>query len=132
MRLVHHRVEGQHDAWDLRHPCLGGRAFKQESPEHVIHGPVATLVGGIRLRMVRRGQHTLDPQRAHQFPPDFTHEFATTVGQEAVRSAEIWDDMPEEGVTHRVCSVIASQDKDSVPGVAIDKHDEKLMSVIGG
>ena len=36
--------------------------------------------------------------------------------------------MPEEGVTHRVCSVIASRDKDSVPGVAIDKHNEKLMS----
>ena len=82
--------------------------------------------------MAKRGQHTLDNQRAHQFPLDFTHEFVTTVGQEAVRSAEIQDDMPEESVTQRVCSVIASQDKDSVPGVAIDKHDEKLMSVIGG
>ena len=47
-------------------------------------------------------------------------------------SAEIWNDMPKEGVTHRVCHVIASRDKDRVPGVAIDKHDEKLMSVIGG
>ena len=132
MRLVHHCVEGQHDAWDLLHLCLGGRACKQACPEHVVHGPVATLVDGIPIRMVRRGQHTLDPQRVHQFPPDFTHEFATTVGQEAARSAEIRDDMPEEGVTHCVCSVIASQDKDSVPGVAIDKHDEKLMSVIDG
>ena len=132
MRLVQHRVEGQHNAWDLLHPCLGGRAFKQASPEHVIHGLVATLIDGIPLRMVRRGQHALDPQRAHQFPPDFTHEFATTVGQEAARSTEIRDDMPEEGVTHRVCSVIASRDKDSVPGVAVDKHDEKLMSVIDG
>ena len=39
--------------------------------------------------------------------------------------------MLKEGVTHRACRVIASWDKDRVPGVAIDKHDEKLMSVIG-
>ena len=132
MRLVHHRVEGQHNAWDLLHPGLGVRALKQASPEHVIHGPVATLVDGIPLRMVRRDQHTLDPQRAHQLPSDFAHELATTVRQEAARGAKIWDDMPEEGVTHRVCRVIARRDKDSVPGVAIDKHDEELMSVISG
>ena len=40
--------------------------------------------------------------------------------------------MPEEGVTHRVCGVIASRDKDSVPGIAIHKHDEELLSVVGG
>ena len=61
MRLMYHRTEGQHEAWDLLHPSPGGRAFKQASPEHVIHGLVATLVDGIPLRMVRRGQHTLDP-----------------------------------------------------------------------
>ena len=54
------------------------------------------------------------------------------VGQEAARGTKIPDDMSEEGVTHRVCSVIASQDKDSVPGVAIYKHDEELVSVVGG
>ena len=70
----------------------------------------------------------MDPQRAHQFPTDFTHEFATTIGQEAARGTEIQDDMPEEGVTHHVCSVIASRDKDSVLGVAIYKHNEKLPS----
>ena len=48
------------------------------------------------------------------------------------RGTKIRDDMPKEGVTHRVCSLIASRDKDSVPGVAIYKHDEELMSVIGG
>ena len=39
--------------------------------------------------------------------------------------------MPKEGVTHRACRVIASRNKGRVPGVTIDKHDEKLMSVIG-
>ena len=72
------------------------------------------------------------PPESTLISPDFTHEFATTVGQEAARGTEIRDDMPEEGVTHRVCSVIASRDKDRVPGVAIYKHDEKLVSVIGG
>ena len=65
MRFMDHRVEGQYDTWDLLHPCLGRRALKQASPEHVIHGPVATLVDGIPLGMVWRGQHALDPQRAH-------------------------------------------------------------------
>ena len=42
------------------------------------------------------------------------------------------NDMPKEGVTHRACCVIASRYKDRISGVTIDKHDEKLMSVIGG
>ena len=63
---------------------------------------------------------------------NFPHELATAVGQEAARGTKIWYDMPEEGVTHRVCGVIASRDKDSVPGIAIHKHDEELMSVVGG
>ena len=66
--LMGHRVESQHDAWDLLHPCLGGSALKQTSSEHVIHGLMATLVDGIPLRMVRRSQDTLDSQRAHQLP----------------------------------------------------------------
>ena len=40
--------------------------------------------------------------------------------------------MPKEGVTHCACRVIARRDKDRVLGVAITKHDAKLMSVIGG
>ena len=96
MRLMHHCVEGQHETWDLLHPSPGGRTFKQASPEHVVHGPVATLVDGIPLRMVGKGQHTLDPQRAHQFPPDIPHKFATTIGQEEARRAEVRDDMSKE------------------------------------
>ena len=59
-----HRVESQHDAWDLLHPRLGGSAFKQASSEHVVHGPMAALVDGVPLRMVRRSQEALDAQRA--------------------------------------------------------------------
>ena len=132
MRLVHHGVDGQHEAWDLFQPSPGGCTFKQASPEHVIYGPMASLVDGIPLRMVGRGQHTLDPQRVHQFPPDIPHKFATTIGQEAARCAEVRYDMPKEGITHRACCVIARRDKNCVPRIAINKHDEKLMSVIGG
>ena len=93
---------------------------------------MASLVDGIPLRMVGRGQHTLDPQRAHQFPPDIPHKFETTIGQEAARCAEVRYDMPKEGITHRACCVIAHRNKNCVPRIAINKHDEKLMSVIGG
>ena len=82
--------------------------------------------------MVGRGQHTLDTQRAHQFPPDIPHKFATTIRQKAARCAEVRYDMLKEGVTHRACYVIARWDKNGVLRLAINKHDEQLMSVIGG
>ena len=62
VRFMGHRVESQHDARNLLHPCPGGSALKQASSEHFIHGPMATLVDGIPLRMVRRSQDTLDSQ----------------------------------------------------------------------
>ena len=132
MRLVHHGVEGQHEAWDLLHPSPRGCTLKQASPEHVVHGLMALLVDSIPLKMVGRGQHPLDAQRAHQFPPDIPHKFVTTIKQKAARCAEVRYDMPKEGVTHRACCMIAREDKNGVPRIAINKHDEKLMSVIGG
>ena len=60
--LMGNHVERQHDAWDLLHPCPEGSALKQPSSEHVIHGPMATLIDGIPLRMVRRSQDALDSQ----------------------------------------------------------------------
>ena len=39
--------------------------------------------------------------------------------------------MPKEGLTHRVCGVIARRDKDGVQRIAADKHDEELLAVIG-
>ena len=39
--------------------------------------------------------------------------------------------MPKEGLTHRVCGVIARRDEDGVPRIAVDKHDEELLAVIG-
>ena len=39
--------------------------------------------------------------------------------------------MAQEGFAHRVCSVIARRTEDGIPQVAIDKHDEELLAVIG-
>ena len=81
--------------------------------------------------MVGGGQQPLDPQRAREFPPDFTQELAAPVGQEAAWSTEIGNNMAKEGVVHRARRVIASRHQDCIPGVAIDEHDEELMSAIG-
>ena len=132
MGLMGHRVESQHDAWDLLHPCPGGSVLKQASSEHVIHGPMATLVDGIPLRMVRRSQDELDSQRAHQLPPNITHELTTAVGQETAWGAKVWHHMPEESFAHRACGVAAGRYKDSVSGIAIHKHDEEFLPVVGG
>ena len=121
--LMGHRVESQHDARDFLHSCLGGSALKQASSEHVIHSPMATLVDGIPLRMVRRSQDALDSQRVHQPPPNITHKLTTAVGQETAWGAKIWNHMPEESFAHRVCGVVAGRYKDSVSGIAIHRHD---------
>ena len=131
MGLVNHGVPSQHDAGDLIHPGRGWGTIKQMSPEHIVNGPMAPFVDGVPFRMVGGGQQPLDPQRARELPPDFTHELAAPVGQEAARSAKIGHDMAEESVAHRVRRVIASWHQDCIPGVAINEHDEELMSAIG-
>ena len=40
--------------------------------------------------------------------------------------------MPKESLTHRVCGVVARQDEDGIPQVAVHKHDEELLAVVGG
>ena len=40
--------------------------------------------------------------------------------------------MTEEGFTHCVCGVVARGNEDGVPRVAVHKHDEELLSVVGG
>ena len=119
------------DAWDLLHPCLGGSALKQASSEHVVHGPMAALVDGVPLRMVRRSQDALDAQRPHQLPPNITRELTTAVGQETAWGDKVWHHMPEESFAHCVCVVVAGRYKDSVSGIAIHKHDEEFLSVVG-
>ena len=93
---------------------------------------MAPLVNGISFRMVGRRQHALDPEGAQQFALDLSHKFPTSVGQKATRCPEVWNYMPEEGFTHCVCGVVARGDEDGVPRVAVHKHDEELLSVVGG
>ena len=40
--------------------------------------------------------------------------------------------MAEESLAHRVCGVFARGDEDDIPRIAVHKHDEELMSVVGG
>ena len=131
MGFVNHGVQSQHNAGNLFHPCPGGCIIKQASSEHIVDGPIAPLVDGVTLRMVGGGQQPLYSQRAYKLPPDLTHKLSTPVGQEAAWSAKIRHDMPQESVAHRVRRVIASRYKDCIAGIAIDEHDEELMSTIG-
>ena len=56
MGLMDHGIQRQHDAGDFSHPLSRGQIPQLASPEHVIHGPVAALIDGIALGVVRRGQ----------------------------------------------------------------------------
>ena len=127
MRFVWHGVERQHDPGDLVNPCLGGRTFEQASTEHVVERPVAPLINGISFGMVGRSEYSLDPKGVQQLAPYLAHKLV--LGQ---RGAEVGDHMPKEGLAHRVCSVVARVDEDGIPRVAVHKHDEELLAVVGG
>ena len=73
------------------------------SPEHIVDGPMAPFVDGVPIRMVGGGQQPLDPQRARELPPDFTHELEAPIGQEAAWSTEIGHNMVKE-VCRSPCS----------------------------
>ena len=79
MGLMHHAIQRPHDAGDLIHPCPRGNTLKQASPEHIINGPMAPLVDGVTLGMVRRGKQHLDPQGVSQLGPNCTNKFPATV-----------------------------------------------------
>ena len=131
MRLMRHGVEGQHDPRDLVNPCLGGEAFEQASAEHVVECSVASLIDGVAFGMVGGSENPLYPEGAQRLGPYFAHKFTSTVGEEPARRTEVRNHMPKEGLTHRVCGVIARRDEDGVPRIAVDKHDEELLAVIG-
>ena len=86
----------------------------------------------ISFWVVRRCQHSLDSEGAHQFTPYITHKFPTSVRQKAERCSKVWNYMPEEGFAHRACGVVARGDEDGIPRVAIHKHNEEFLSVVGG
>ena len=55
----------------------------------------------------------------------------STIGEEPAWRAKVQNHMPKEGLTHRVCGVIAWRDEDGVRWIAVHKHDEELLAVIG-
>ena len=131
MRFVGHGVERQHNAVDLVHQGLRRRAFEQASMEHIIERPVATLINGISFRVIGGREHSLDSEGVQQLAPYFTYKFSTSIREKPVRRAEVGNYMAEESLTHRVCGVVARGDKDGIPRIAVHKHDEELMSVVG-
>ena len=91
MRLVWHRVESQHDAWDFVYPSLGRGPLQESSAEHIVEGSVTSLVSSISLRVVGGGQDPLDAQDPQEVCPYGTDEFAPPVGEEAAWSAKVGD-----------------------------------------
>ena len=89
------------------------------------------LINGIAFGMVGRSEHSLDPEGAQQLAPYLTHKLSSLVREEPVRRAEVGDHMPKEGLTHRVCCVVARWDEHGIPPVAVHKHDEELLAVVG-
>ena len=93
---------------------------------------LALLINGIAFGMVRRSEHLLDPEGAQQLAPYLAHKLSSSVREEPARHAEVGDHMPKKGLTHSVCGVVARWDKDGMPRVAVHKHDEELLAVVGG
>ena len=83
-----------------------------------------TLINGIPFGVIRRREHSLAPY--------FTYKFSTSVREKPTRRAEVGDYMAEESLAHHVCGVVARGDEDGIPGIAVHKHDEELLSVVGG
>ena len=81
--------------------------------------------------MIGGSENPLYPQGAQQLSPYLAYKFTASVREEPTRGAEVGDHMAQEGFVHRVCSVIARRNEDGIPRVAIDKHNEELLAVIG-
>ena len=102
------------------------------SAEHVVESPVTPLINGIALGMVGRSKHSLDPEGAQQLAPYLAHKLSSSVREEPARRAEAGDHIPKEGLSHRVRGVVARWYEDGIPRVAIHKHDDELLAVVGG
>ena len=92
---------------------------------------MATLINGISFRG-REHSHSLDSEGAQQLAPYFTYKFSTSIREKPAQRAEVGDYMAQESLAHRVCDVVARGDEDGIPRIAVLKHDEELMSVVGG
>ena len=87
------------------------------------------FIDGIAFGMVGGSEDSLDPEVA---PPYLAHKLSSSVREEPAQRAEVGNNMPKESLTHRVCGVVARRDEDGIPRVAVHKHDEELLSVVGG
>ena len=67
-----------------------------------------------------------------QLAPYLAHKLSSPVREEPARRAEVGDHMPKEGLTHCVCGVVARWDEDGIPRVAVHKHNEEELAVVGG
>ena len=90
------------------------------------------LIDGIAFEMVGGSEYLLNPEGAQQLAPDFAHKLSSSVREEPARCAEVGNHMQKESLTHRVCGVVARRDEDGIPRVAVHKHDEELLAVVGG
>ena len=131
MRFVRHGVQGQHDPGDLVNTRLGGRTFEQASMEHVVERPVAPLINGISFGMVGRSEYSLDPEGAQQLAPYLAHKLLSSFREDPALSAVVGDHMPKDGLAHCVCGVVVRGDEDGIPRVAVHKHNEELLSMVG-
>ena len=93
---------------------------------------MTTLVNSITLGVIGRCQHPLDPEGVQQLAPYFTYKFSPSIREKPMQSAKVRNYMAEESLAHRVCRVVARGNEDSIPRIAVHKHDEELMSVVGG
>ena len=100
--------------------------------EHVVERPVAPLINGISFGMVGRSEYSLDPEGAQQLAPYLAYKLSSSVREELARCAEVGDHMPKEGLAHCACGVVARGDEDDIPRVAVHKHNEELLAVVGG
>ena len=92
---------------------------------------VTPLIDGIAFGMVGGSEYSLDPEGAQQLAPYLAHKLSSSVREEPARCAEVGNHMPKEGSTHHVCGVVARRDEDAIPRVAVHKHDEELLAVVG-
>ena len=81
--------------------------------------------------MVGRSEYSLDPEGAQYLAPYLTHKLSSSVREEPAWRAEVGDHVPKEGLAHCVCGVVARGDEDGIPRVAVHKHNEKLLAVVG-
>ena len=90
------------------------------------------LIDSIAFGMVGGSEDFLDPEEAQQLAPYLAHKLSSSVREELARRAEVGNHMPKGSLTHRVCDVVARRDEDGIPRVAVHKHDEELLAVVGG